>query len=433
MTQSELAEPEMTKSMLSHIEKGYANPSIKNLHYIAQKLSKPIAYFLQEEEVSKSNYNIEICLPMDKILDELKKIDICMKNKKYQAAKKKLIAVLNSFEFDKNDRVFADISYRLGYSCILLKEFDEGEKHIKECCDAYENNLLFVDAARANIKLLNIYLSKFQFNKCFEIIDRSYELYNKSSSRDVFLEIEMLINQPAIYYVQGDMEKAINICKKIILLSEETNIYYLIDDAYRIMAIVYLTKGDYENFLIYADKSKKYVEVTNNKFGLIKTLHNYAKYENIMKNPSKALVYLNLLESNIGEKNFYYYLEHGKAQYLLGNYSDALDDFNNIDYEVKINYFADYIYILTSKIYKGLIYSKLGDYSKAIAEIESAVKEIEVYTKSEYLGIVRFAYKELGFAYESLSEVHSFTGDFEAAYVFLKKANEAKELSIFNK
>lgn len=429
MTQSELAEPEMTKGMLSHIEKGYANPSMKNLQYIAQKLNRPIAYFLQDEQISEKIYKREINLPLDEILIELKNIDICIKDKKYLIAKEKLITILNSYEFEENDKVFADISYRLGYCYILLKEFDEGEEHIKKCCNAYVKNQLYVDAARSNIKLLNKYLFTFQFNKCSEIIDRSYDLYKKSSNRDAFFEIEMLINQPGIYYVQGDFIKAINICEKVISLSEETNVFYLIDDAYRIMAIIYLFEGDYEKFLINADKARKYVEVTNNKFGLIKTLHNYAKYENIIGNPSKALEHLKLLESNIKEKNFYYYLEHGKAQYLLGNYNDAIEDFNNIDYRVNINYLFDYVYILTSKVYKGLTYSKLGNCEKAIADINNAIKEIGEYTKSEYLGVARYAYKELGLAYESISEVYSLMGNFKAAYVSLKKANESKELS----
>lgn len=36
MTQSQLAEPEMTKSMVSQIENGQAMPSMKNLQFIAK-------------------------------------------------------------------------------------------------------------------------------------------------------------------------------------------------------------------------------------------------------------------------------------------------------------------------------------------------------------------------------------------------------------
>ncbi len=48
MTQTDLAGSEMTKSMLSQIENNLATPSMKNLQYLASKLGKSMAYFLDD-------------------------------------------------------------------------------------------------------------------------------------------------------------------------------------------------------------------------------------------------------------------------------------------------------------------------------------------------------------------------------------------------
>ena len=49
MTQQELAGGEFTKSFISQIEKNHARPSLKSLHIIANRLGKPISYFLDED------------------------------------------------------------------------------------------------------------------------------------------------------------------------------------------------------------------------------------------------------------------------------------------------------------------------------------------------------------------------------------------------
>lgn len=429
MTQSELAEPEMTKGMLSHIENGHANPSMKNLQYIAHKLNKPLSYFFQDSTLNKENVIEENQLPIDEILNRLKIIDDLFNKKEFELAKKKIRQVLEVYDFHKNSKLYADIVYRLGSCCIKLNEFKDGETFIHTCCEIYENNMLYVNATRAYMRLIEEPLKKYEYNKCVKVLDKVYEIYEKSSSKDIFLEIQILLMQPAVYFAKGDFEKTIEVCEKAISMSNENNIYYLLDDAYRIMGITYLFKDDYTKFTENMKKSEKYLEFTENKFNLIKIYHNYAKYENMINNPSEALKYLSLFENITEEKTFYYYLEHGKAEYLLGNYDKALQDLCKISSDVKIIHLYDCIYILTAKIYKGLVYGKLKNFDKAIKELEDAIKQIEAYTNIEYMGSVTYAYKQLSFAYESLSEVYSLKGDYEQAYVLLKKSNEIKILA----
>jgi tetratricopeptide (TPR) repeat protein len=428
MTQSDLAGTEMTKSMLSHIETGHANPSMKNLGCIARKLNKPVAYFLEEDTLDCSKHKEDKQLPISEILHDLKCIDELIKTKKYLLAQEEINKLILAYDFDENSKVFADVVYRLGYSKLKLKDFQEAEKSINKCCKIYMNNMLYVEAARASMELLKAQMQNYKYSSCLNILNQVYQIYSKSSSVDILLEIEMLVVQPAIYFAFGDYEKTIDVCKRAISLSRDNNIYYKLDDAYRILAITYMLQGDFNNFQINAEEAKKYVEFTANKLNLVKIYHNYAKYENAQGNPSEALRYLELLEDNAGEKTFYYYLEHGKSQYLMGNYNEALKDFMKINNKEKPAYLMDCIYMLTSKLYKGLSYSKLGDFSKAVAEIDNGIKDIEAYINIEYKGFLMYAYNELEFAYASLSEVYSLKGDYEKAYTLLKKSNEVGQL-----
>ena len=48
LTQQELAGDDFTKSFISQIEKNEANPSLKSLYIIAERLNKPVSFFLDE-------------------------------------------------------------------------------------------------------------------------------------------------------------------------------------------------------------------------------------------------------------------------------------------------------------------------------------------------------------------------------------------------
>lgn len=428
MTQSELAGSEMTKSMLSHIENGNANPSMKNLQYLAMRLNKPVSYFLQEDALDKKQYIDDISIPIDTILKDLNSIDELIKEKKFQFAKEALKKLLYSYTLDNGSKIFADILYRLGTCHIKLQEFEDGEKCIHTCIGIYISNDLYVEATRAHIQLLGRPLEEHEYNKCTEVLAKAYEMYSKSSSKDVFLEIELLTAEPPIAQAQGNFERTIEVCEKAITLCNENGIYYLSDLSYRMLAIAYLLQWNFDKFVVNMDKAKKYVEFTNNNYVFARICQNYAIYENMINNPVEALRYLKLYEENTDERAFYFYLEVAKAKYLMGEYSSAIRALDKINYNEKIYYLIDCVYILNAKVLRGLIYSKLKEYDKAESAIREGISSIELYTKSQYKGIVLYAYEELSNAYESLAEVYSLKGDFENAYAFLRKSNEIKLL-----
>lgn len=58
MTQRQLCGEEITRNMLSLIEHGSAQPSMKTLQYLASRLGKSVGYFLEEEAVLSPNRQV---------------------------------------------------------------------------------------------------------------------------------------------------------------------------------------------------------------------------------------------------------------------------------------------------------------------------------------------------------------------------------------
>lgn len=55
LSQRQLCGEEITRNMLSQIENGSAKPSMDTLRYLAQRLRRPISYFLEEQAVTSPN------------------------------------------------------------------------------------------------------------------------------------------------------------------------------------------------------------------------------------------------------------------------------------------------------------------------------------------------------------------------------------------
>ena len=120
MTQSDLAGSEMTKSMLSHIETGHSNPSMKNLEYIAKKLDMPMAYLL-EDDGTEYRKQQEEQMPMEIILSDLNAIDELIKGKTYELAEEELKKLLDFYTFNEKSKIYADVISRLGFCKLKLQ------------------------------------------------------------------------------------------------------------------------------------------------------------------------------------------------------------------------------------------------------------------------------------------------------------------------
>lgn len=55
LSQRQLCGEEITRNMLSQIESGKANPSMQTLTYLAQRLGRPLSWFLEEQTVTSPN------------------------------------------------------------------------------------------------------------------------------------------------------------------------------------------------------------------------------------------------------------------------------------------------------------------------------------------------------------------------------------------
>jgi transcriptional regulator with XRE-family HTH domain len=116
MTQKELCGSVITRNMLSCIENGTANPSIRTLEYIAERLNIPAGILISEEEGS-------FTLKKSSTIDSIRK---AYKNESYQIC----IDICNSLG-EADDEIYMIMSH--AYLGCARNAFNEG--NLKLMCD----------------------------------------------------------------------------------------------------------------------------------------------------------------------------------------------------------------------------------------------------------------------------------------------------------
>lgn len=412
MTQTELAGSEMTKSMLSQIENGFATPSMKNLQYLASRLGKPMSYFLEDAEYQSS-------LPLEEIHEDLKAASSLIRSFKREEALSRLESMLQKYSFDRDSKLYADFLIKYGECLIDLKRPLEGEEKIKEAVNIYKNKLMFVDAAKAHLELIGIAWNNFDYKMALDILEQGLEIYNNSISKDYAFEIETLYWRSVMCLGNDNLEEGIDAINKALAISKQTNIYYKSDELYKNLAMLNGFLGNFEHFDEYIDKGRLYATFTENNNILASIEGVCGVYNNQIDNPQKALEYLDkALSFAKGPTATFLYVEKAKSFYLLKEYLKALDIIKLIEYPTYTPFKYDYLHIWSAKVYEGLCLANLGGKEKALEAIRQGIDKMQIVGES----------KGLAHAYKALSDVYSEMSNFESAFAALKKANEIEEI-----
>lgn len=407
MTQSNLAGEEMTKSMLSQIENNLANPSIKTLQYLANRLDKPISYFI--DDISKTN----IEFPIHEVEKTIKDINIFFEQGFFLEASVLLDDILKRYSFEKSSILFADLQYKLGLCFIKLNKYSDAKERIHTATDIYIHNCQYVSASKAHRELVLFPWLEHNYDKCIEILDNVNELYLKSLLRDIEFEIENLYYKAIFYLSKGDHKLSLDIIKKALNITSKNNIYYRTDELYKMCAIIFLENEKYDDFKQYIKKAHQFAQFTKNQDVLINYYILYAEYQNNIGNHKKAIDLLNMIKDNTNQFGYIYHSECARTYYYLKDYYKCLEQARLIDYSKNLSCKKDYLKLWSVKVYEGLALSKLDKISEGIEQIKFGINKMSIFGSS----------KLLIFAFKMLSELYYEINDYENAFITLKQAD----------
>lgn len=369
LTQSELAGTELTKSMLSQIENGKATPSMKTLHYLADKLGCDASFLLEED----ANELAALIQKMEQYIQDMRFKDVY--ETLHPIVHDVLPPTLNVARLYKQ---YAKVATYTG-------NYDV-HAYTEKAIIIFEKYALYRESTET--KLISYY-SLFRhkkYNECLQLIHSIRDEYKeKHLEMDLIMQIELFWYEAIILLVLGNYEGSKEILLQTLDFSKKNQVYYKMDQYYCILSFQAILVKDTEGYLHNLEKAKQFAIFTENTVSLT-TLHILQAYfhNTITKQYEAALSHIEtygkeLITKLEPEKNGFYFLEKGKALYGLERYHEALQALQQVTIPEYTHHPIDQALLTTAGSFRALCYMHLEEIEQALYEAKQAHTAMQDY------------------------------------------------------
>ncbi|OGO77530.1 MAG: hypothetical protein A2Y23_07630 [Clostridiales bacterium GWB2_37_7] len=254
MTQEELADSNISRSLISLIENGLSYPSMQTLEYLSTKLDKHISYFLVENDTD----SINLITDLEYLLDTEEYVQIINNSEnfiKYKLSNLKniknqylgiLYCILGIAYYKTNNK----LTYEYLINSVDYLKSEGNNKYISK---AY-NYLSLVMYRNKNYEQMEHYLNL--SDSCFNIV--TYENVNQ--------KLNILYNLSLAYYYQRKYSLTADILQEALLHSKKHELYYNFGEFNMLLALSYKNMDKLDNAIDCSMKAIKYYKLTENKY-----------------------------------------------------------------------------------------------------------------------------------------------------------------------
>ncbi len=371
LTLEALAGNQLTKGMLSLIENNKAQPSMESLAYIAEQLEVEVADLL-EVISSEDLRNL-----LEKV-ETIYRIDREKMKDKYSQLKELIEPFVENLTQGYEAARILEI-----YSYSLFHEMQPGwEEFSERAAQMFDKlNIASNRSAIAIKRALTKFLSH-EYQEALDIFVRERRIIEaKFVYIDPMTRLDLDYHEAILYYAVGDSTSATTIMERALALSKEKQLFYKIDELYRLAAAQATLSRNEEKRTYYLEKLRQYSEFADNKGSLL-----FYKLMNVMVLISEKQLYQKALDEiepflvNHEENDFYrpwFLLEKGKALYYLERYEQALAILEEITLpEVHHPFDLSDFYLLDT--YRALCYYELDNHESALDAIKKAIANFQL-------------------------------------------------------
>lgn len=255
LTQTELAEPEFTKSFISQVEKGQTRPSLKSLQVIAAKLNQPVSYFLEESDA--------LPRPSHELLSVLKTAgNLRASGLLTEAIGAYQQALTLCQATDHPTKAY--LHMHLGRIHMELKQYRKAVDEFTLCVEEYKQTPVdesFVHALN-NLGMSNYYLGR--LGDARRYFDEALAEYARLGVLDVPLRLRVICNLVEVLSRLHLHEEASQVVEPAIRISADEGGYFLYGQLCHTAGIVFESLGKYAEALQYSERAINFFEAVGN-------------------------------------------------------------------------------------------------------------------------------------------------------------------------
>lgn len=273
MTQADLAGEEFTKSFISQIEKNQARPSLKSLRIFAQRLNRPVSYFLDDED--------DTALTSSQAQRALTTGDLLERQGKYEEALRVYEQALD--ECAPNDYATRGQVYRRRARALI--ELDQRKAAVQALELAAEEFRLARDtAARAEVDQLlgDVHNELDQKETAITHYERALLLYEEglapnSDTEPSFAMLRLLTELGLTAAAVGKNDTALKSLRRAESLASETKTLYRWGDVCRTLSSLEKQQGNHREAVQYAERAVAYCDSVLDHVTLVRALVDLGK------------------------------------------------------------------------------------------------------------------------------------------------------------
>ncbi|MFS8543731.1 MAG: tetratricopeptide repeat protein [Limnochordales bacterium] len=268
MTQADLAGSDFTKSFISQIEKNQTQPSLKSLMIIAQRLNRPVSYFLDEDPAPPAaSASLHQAIAAGRLLE---------RQGEYEQALQLYTRALD--ECAPTDyRGRGDLHRRRARTLMKLDRVPAALQALEQAADEFR--LARDTAARAEVDcdLGSVYDRLGRYDQAVHHYERALLLYEEAvvpdpASYPTCSIIWLLTHLGLTCFAMGNREAAQRYLQRAEAMSQETQVYYRWGELCRVSATLMADSGDRRRALEYAERAVAFCDSTGDQRGLVDAL-----------------------------------------------------------------------------------------------------------------------------------------------------------------
>lgn len=386
LTLQALAGSEMTKGMLSLIENNKANPSMESLSYIAQQLEVDRNELLEEVPTTELRGLLQEVEKLYK--EELRELN------DFKPIIEKIAPYADKLPYRYESARLLEIYSR----CQYYAKMSDWQKALEKSEEMYEGLHLVNNSADVHMFRAMMKFNEHKYAESLEMLQGSRRSFEKRNAvLDSLKKLDFDFLEAILYFALGKNDEAVNLMDEAIEYSKEHQIFYRINDLYRVMGFHAILTGNREKKEYYVHKLRLFADFSDDdKIESTLDLLEAHDLNSFVHDHKKAEILIDRnLEKYEGDDHHQFYLEKGKALYGQGKLDEALtwlkrhrtSDFLHHPYDLAMNYEKD--------AYMALIYEAQGKHSLAKKHAKTAKELIEPMPDLPYKQFILDVYRKI--------------------------------------
>lgn len=283
LTQKELADNNISRSMLSLIESDSAQASMATLSYLAQKLGKSLSYFLSDEE--------EIRQKGEEILEEAERL---IETEMYGKAAEKIQCFFDLYDekiYPSMNRLFGSLYTLLGISCFHMKEASSSF-YLARAVELLTNTneTLYLSKAYNHLSLLK-YAEK-DYTAMESLLIKADSILGHITPNNVRMKLNISYNLAFSCYMQKQYQKTIELIHDVLAYCRKYEVFFCYGDFNMLASLCYKNINDLEKSMEYNHNAVRYYELSNNVLMLHRNYNNLSILYRITGDNYHAIYYI---------------------------------------------------------------------------------------------------------------------------------------------